>query len=192
MPGEDHIVRLLCTPDSILGTTAYIMTRSGLDSLLTEHARCGYSKGDAIPNVMARLFPRSRFAAFPMPFHRAANIKSLVNAQLDNLRAILFLPPFYTAWEGLLVGSGLNTNVLFPALVGSFVLLALGSVAELTSAIAAASRGEEISLLLPALSAIVAIPSLAICLYGLSLAPKPQAANPPRAGTGAITSQAKP
>ena len=42
---------------------------------------------DAIPNVMARLFPDSRFAAYPMPFHRAAAVKSLVNGQLDSLRA---------------------------------------------------------------------------------------------------------
>ena len=27
-----------------------------------------------------------------MVFHRAANIKSLVNGQLDNLRALIFLP----------------------------------------------------------------------------------------------------
>jgi len=187
--GEEHIVRLLCTPDSVLGTTAYIITRSGLDALLEEHRRCGYSPGDAIPNVMARLFPKSRFAAFPMPFHRAANIKSLVNAQLDNLRAILFLPVFYTSWERLLVGSGQNTNVLFPSLVGSFVIVALGSVGELVSSITAASRGEEINLLLPMMSAIFAIPSLAVCFYGLSLAPKPQSSMPTR--SEAATSEMK-
>jgi len=185
---DEHIVRLDCTPDSVLGTTAYIMTRSGLDALLAEHSRRGYTDGDAIPNVMARLFPNSRFAAFPMPFHRAANIKSLVNAQLDNLRAILFLPPFYTSWERLLVGSGQNTNVLFPALVSSFMLLALGSISELVASISAASRGEEINLVLPVLSAVVAIPSLLVIFYGLSLAPKPQTATLP---PDAVTSEAK-
>ena len=66
---------------------------------------------DAIPNVMARLFPDSRFAAYPMPFHRAAAVKSLVNGQLDSLRALLFKPEVYTWWERLLVGTGLSTNV---------------------------------------------------------------------------------
>ena len=66
---------------------------------------------DAIPNVMARLFPDSRFAAYPMPFHRAAAVKSLVNGQLDSLRALLFKPEIYTWWERLLVGTGLSTNV---------------------------------------------------------------------------------
>eukprot|EP00964_Phaeocystis_antarctica_P007409 scaffold4012_cov63-Phaeocystis_antarctica.AAC.4 len=60
---------------------------------------------------MARLFPDSRFAAYPMPFHRAAAVKSLVNGQLDSLRALLFKPEIYTWWERLLVGTGLSTNV---------------------------------------------------------------------------------
>lgn len=38
---RERIVRLLCTPDSVLGTTAYLVTRSGLDALLAEHARHG-------------------------------------------------------------------------------------------------------------------------------------------------------
>ena len=67
---------------------------------------------DAIPNVMARLFPKSRYAAFPMPLHRSAGVGSLVNAQLDTLRAALFQPQIYTNWERLLVGTGLSTNVL--------------------------------------------------------------------------------
>ena len=90
LPEEDHIVRISCDADSVLGTTAYIATRKGLDAIMAEHARAGYV--DAIPNVMARLFPRSRYAAFPMPLHRAATIKSLVNSQLDSLRALIFQP----------------------------------------------------------------------------------------------------
>ena len=90
LPDEEHIVRLTCDADSVLGTTAYITTRSGLTAILAEHERTGYV--DAIPNVMARLFPSSRYAAFPMPLHRAATIKSLVNSQLDQLRSLLFQP----------------------------------------------------------------------------------------------------
>ena len=74
----------------MLGTTSYIITSRGIDALLAEHERTGYV--DAIPNMMARLFADSRYAAYPMPFHRAATIKSLVNAQLDALRSILFQP----------------------------------------------------------------------------------------------------
>ena len=55
LPEQQHIVRLQCNADSVLGTTAYIISRSGLDTLLAEHRRTGYV--DAIPNLMARLFP---------------------------------------------------------------------------------------------------------------------------------------
>jgi len=175
---RERIVRLLCTPDSVLGTTAYLVTRSGLDALLAEHARHGYSHGDAIPNVMARLFPESRYAASPMPFHRAAGIKSLVNAQLDNLRAILFLPTFYTAWERLLVGSGLSTSVLFPALVGSFAVTAVASTGSLVSALLAEARGEDVNLLLPAASALIAIPSLIVIFYGARAPTPPEPRTP--------------
>ena len=161
---EENIVLLKSSIDSVLGTTAYVITRSGLDAVLQEHRRTGYAataggkhrppgwraapplppwttrrrgarlrtparrrssleahpglrsspraaprwrrrphlchlQVDAIPNVMARLFPDSRFAAYPMPFHRAAAVKSLVNGQLDSLRALLFKPEIYTQWE---------------------------------------------------------------------------------------------
>ena len=84
------LVRLECNADSVLGTTAYLITRRGVEAVMAEHRRAGYV--DAVPNMMARLFPRTRYAAYPMVFHRAANIKSLVNGQLDNLRAPIFLP----------------------------------------------------------------------------------------------------
>ena len=84
------LVRLDCNADSVLGTTAYLITRRGVEAVMAEHRRAGYV--DAVPNMMARLFPRTRYAAYPMVFHRAANIKSLVNGQLDNLRALIFLP----------------------------------------------------------------------------------------------------
>jgi len=169
---QNNIVKLRCSPDSVLGTTAYIITRRGLDAILDEHATRGYV--DAIPNVMARLFADSRFAAFPMPFHRAATIKSLVNSQLDVLRSVLFTPQVFTLWERLLVGSGQNTNFLFPALCVVLLVGALAGGAETASALLAKSRGEQVDLILPALSALVATPSLAILGYGLSLAPKPQ------------------
>jgi len=172
LQGQTDIVRLRCSADSVLGTTAYIATRSGLDAILDEHDTVGYV--DAIPNVMARLFPDSRLAAFPMPLHRAATIKSLVNSQLDQLRALIFQPQVYTWWERLLVYSGQSTNVLFPSLVLALLIGALGGGYEAERAIYASIRGEDVNLLLPVLGGIVSLACLAICGYGLALAPKPQ------------------
>ena len=182
---EEHIVRLKCNADSVLGTTAYIISRGGLDALLAEHRRTGYVDGGAIPNVMARLFPESRYAAFPMPLHRAATIKSLVNGQLDTLRALIFQPQVYTQWERLLVGTGLSTNVLFPSMCVAMIFLlgALASLSEAVSSISAIVRGEDVSmsagarrpaLFLPIASSLLSIGCLAVLAYGLSLAPKPE------------------
>jgi len=175
-PWNGEIVRLNCNADSVLGTTAYIISRSGLDGVLAEHRRTGYV--DAIPNVMARLFPSSRFAAFPMPLHRAAGVKSLVNGQLDSLRSLIFLPQIYTVWERLLVGTGQSTNLLFPLLCVALLLGAIAGGGEATSAIAAAARGEDVSLILPLLSATVSVACLVVIGYGLALAPKPQPQEP--------------
>lgn len=38
---REHIVRLRCNADSVLGTTAYIISRSGLDAVIAEHRRAG-------------------------------------------------------------------------------------------------------------------------------------------------------
>lgn len=173
---EEHIVGLRSTADSVLGTTAYVITRSGLSAVLAEHRKSGYV--DAIPNVMARLFPTSRFAAYPMAFHRAAAVKSLVNGQLDTLRAMIFKPEVYTWWERLLVSSKQSTNVLFPTLVGLLFVAGLGSVAEVVNAVAAKSRGEEVGLVLPLINAVLATGFLGICGYGLALAPPPQPQQP--------------
>jgi hypothetical protein len=171
---SDSLVKLKCNADSVLGTSAYIVTASGLAALLEEHAKSGYV--DAIPNMMARRFPDSRFAAYPMPFHRAATVKSLVNSQLDNLRALIFQAPVYTRWEQLLVSSGLSTNLLFPTLCVALMLGALSGGAEATSALFAARRGEDVNLVLPLLSAVLSTACLAVLGYGLALAPPPQTA----------------
>lgn len=184
---EEHIVRLRCNEDSALGTTAYIMSRSGVNRLLAEHRRIGYVPGGAIPNLMARLFPDSRYAAFPMPLHRAANIKSLVNSQLDALRSLIFLPEVYTMWERALVGTGLSTNVLFPALCIALLVGAVAGWEEAVSSILAALRGEAASLTsefasapqdvwvaLAAFRLSLSAGCLVILGYGLALAPRPE------------------
>jgi hypothetical protein len=173
---RNSILRLRCNADSVLGTTAYVISRSGLDSVMAEHRRTGYV--DAIPNVMARLFPTSRYAAFPMPLHRAATVKSLVNGQLDTLRSALFQPQVYTWWERLLVKTGLSTNILFPALCATLVVGAFAGGSEALSALQAAARGEDVALVLPVLSAAISFSCLAVIGYGLMLAPSPQPAMP--------------
>jgi len=175
---RSSILRLRCNADSVLGTTAYVISRSGLDAVMSEHRKAGYV--DAIPNVMARLFPTSRYAAFPMPLHRAATVKSLVNGQLDTLRSGLFQPQVYTWWERLLVKTGLSTNVLFPTMCATLFVGAIAGGSEAVSALGAASRGEDVSLLLPLASAAISLGCLAVIAYGLALAPKPQpTAEPP-------------
>jgi len=187
IPKESHVIQLRCNANSALGTTAYMISRSGLDRLLSEHRRTGYIPGDAIPNLMARLFPKSRYAAFPMPLHRSAEIKSLVNSQLDTLRSMIYRPQVYTNWERALVGTGLSTNVLFPALV--FLLLAgtLAGWGDAIPAFLAAARGETVSFgsdialdvqsLLSVCRIGVSAGCLAILGYGLALAPRPQEAD---------------
>ena len=174
IPSEEHVVRLKCNADSVLGTTAYIISRSGLDAIMAEHRRAGYV--DAIPNVMARLFPESRFAAFPMPLHRAATVKSLVNGQLDNLRALIFQPQVYTQWERLLVSTGQSTNVLFPSLCALLFIGAFAGGGEAVTSILAAARGEQVSLGLPLFSAALSAACLVVLGYGLALAPQPETA----------------
>lgn len=170
--GYDHVVRLNCNQDSVLGTTAYIITRKGLKTLLAEHQRTGYV--DAIPNMMARLFPDTRYASYPMVLHRAAKVPSLVNAQLDTLRAGLFLPVVYTKWEMALVSTGLSTNVLFPALLVTVLIGALGGMSEVIRELFALARGEDINLVLPLISGLASASCFLVLMYGLSLAPKPQ------------------
>ena len=53
---------------------------------------------------------------------------------------------------------------------------------QVVSALAAKARGEDVGLLLPMLSAVVASASLAVVGYGLSVAPDPQQQEQPPAG----------
>ena len=174
LPDREHIVRLQCNADSVLGTTAYVISRSGLTTLLEEHRRTGYV--DAIPNMMARLFPDTRFAAYPMPLHRAAKVKSLVNGQLDALRALIFQPQVYTQWEKTLVATGLSTNILFPSLCVALLLGSVLGLSQTVSAVIAAAQGQDVNLALPVFSSLVSGACLVVLGYGLALAPKPETA----------------
>ena len=61
---EQHIVRMITAPGSAVGTTAYIISNSGVQKMLQDYRENGYT--DAVPNVMSSLFPNTRFAAYPM------------------------------------------------------------------------------------------------------------------------------
>jgi hypothetical protein len=124
LPGERNVVQMLSDPSSSVGTSAYVVSKAGVDSLLTLNKKQGYV--EAIPNVMAKLFPASRYAAYPMVFHRAARVGSLVNPQLDDFRKIMFSPVVYTAWERLMISTGLQNNQLFPGL-GITLLLSVAA-----------------------------------------------------------------
>ena len=97
LPRSNDIVRMYSDAGSSVGTSAYIISQTGIKSVLSKHREQGYT--EAIPNIMAQLFPDSRYAAYPMMFHRAGKLGSLVNPQLDTFRKIVFNPLVYSTWE---------------------------------------------------------------------------------------------
>ena len=169
------VVRLSTGSQSALGTTCYVISEAGVDALLARHEEKGYTL--PIPDLMAELFPESRYAASPMLFHRASKVKSLVNPQLDTLRELLFEPAFYTKWEAVMVATGLGTNVLFPLLVASLLLLSLrsGSVSvDAASQLLETGQFQGNALLVGA-SAVFSALSLMVLAQGVMLAPSPPA-----------------
>lgn len=67
--GYKHIVQMIADKNAAVGTSAYLISAAGVSKVLQRHAERGYV--DAIPNVMSQLFPESRYAVYPMLFHRA-------------------------------------------------------------------------------------------------------------------------
>lgn len=64
-----HIVQMIADKNAAVGTSAYLISAAGVAKVLQRHDERGYV--DAIPNVMSQLFPESRYAVYPMLFHRA-------------------------------------------------------------------------------------------------------------------------
>ena len=89
-PTNPNVVQLTCGVGSALGTTAYLISSTALSTITAHHSIRGYYA--AIPDVMAELFPSSRYAARPAPFLRTPDAPSLVNPRLDALRTSLFRP----------------------------------------------------------------------------------------------------
>jgi len=167
-----NVVRLVSGVGSALGTTAYLISLDGIEAVLGEHDRRGYVA--PIPDVMAALFPESRYASFPAPFQRAAALPSLVNPQLDDLRSLLFRPAVSAAFEKVLVYSGLGTNTLFPIMIGGLLLAAGASFRTSGDAILeyATTGSYQGNFLLPVLSSLSSVILLSILAQGVLLAPK--------------------
>ena len=85
----------------------------------------------------------------------------------------------------MLVKTGQSTNILFPSLCVALLLGAFAGGGEAVSSLLAASRGEEVSLGLPIISAFLSAFCLIVLGYGLALAPKPQPQPPADAPQGA-------
>ena len=64
-PTNPNVVQLTCGVGSALGTTAYLISSTALSTITAHHSIRGYYA--AIPDVMAELFPSSRYAARPAP-----------------------------------------------------------------------------------------------------------------------------
>lgn len=171
--GSENIVKVTSGVGSALGTTAYIIDELAIDAILKEDAERGYYA--AIPDVMALLFPDSRFAAFPTPFLRAPKTKSLVNPQLDDLRSVLFQPAFVAQFQNVLTWTGVSTNVIFFSMIGS-LLLGLGISGKSTATamneiITTGSYDGNLAITL--VNLLFSTFCLAVLAQGAFLAPKP-------------------
>lgn len=170
---SDRIVQLTTGIGSALGTTAYIINEKAIRSLLRQDKEQSYYA--AIPDVMAELFPDTRYAAFPTPFLRAPKTKSLVNPQLDDLREILFQPVVTSAVQNILTKTGMSTNQLLPITIVS--LLSVSSIAGKTTFDALSSLiftgSYDGPILLAVLSFLITLISLGIIIQGILLAPQP-------------------
>ena len=170
----NKIVKLSCGVGSALGTTAYIINRRGIEQILEEDKRSGGFYAP-IPDVMAKLFPETRYASDPTIFVRAPNTKSLVNPQLDDLRQLLFQPSVAALAQRLLVFTGLSTNQLLPVVI--LHILAAGGISTKISFDAAWSLFTTGSfdgpVLLPIASTLFTIFTLGVIAQGALLAPKP-------------------
>lgn len=171
---NDRMVKLSCGIGSALGTTAYIITEDAIRKLLKQDDDQSYYA--AIPDVMAELFPETRYAAFPTPFLRAPKTKSLVNPQLDDLREILFQPTITSFVQQVLAVTGRSTNQLLPATI---VLLVVASYfsgsrsVDAISSIVTTGSYDGAPIVVVVASLMFTVCSLGLIAQGAMLAPKP-------------------
>lgn len=173
---HDRVVQLSCGVGSALGTTAYIINEEGLEAVVRQDEERGFYA--PIPDVMAELFPESRFAAYPAPFVRAPKTKSLVNPQLDDLRELLFVPVVACQVQNILTLTGLSTNALLPITI-VFLLLStvISGKASFDALWSLATTGSfDGPIILTLISTCFTVLSLGVLAQGALLAPKPPAA----------------
>ncbi len=167
------IVQLSCGVGSALGTTAYIINTKAIKRLLKDdNENNGFYA--PIPDVMAKLFPDSRYATNPTIFVRAPNTKSLVNPQLDDLRSLLFQPFVVAFAQQLLIVTGLTTNVLLPITVVLLLMLSATSMVTTFDSLFMiwTTRVLDGPIFLPLFSGAFSLFSLGILVKGAMLAPK--------------------
>jgi len=171
---QDQIVRLTTGGlGSAIGTTAYIINTQAVNRLIEEDDKNGFFA--PIPDVMAKLFPDSRFAANPIVFVRAPNTKSLVNPQLDDLRQLLFQPAVASFAQMLLIQTGFSTNVLLQLVVAALLLTTIASATLTVQAISSVLTTGSFDgpIIVPIISSAFTLLALGIILQGALLAPKP-------------------
>lgn len=154
-----NVVQMKADANAVVGNSAYILSKSGVDQFLDYHNKNGYV--EAVPNIMAQLFPQTRYAAYPMQFHRSSKIGSLVNPQLDDFRKVMFSPVLTQFWERLMVTTGLQNNQLFPGLLVALLLTAASIIVN------AVSSPQSTDMINPA-EVLVAFP-LFVALWGATL-----------------------
>jgi GR25 family glycosyltransferase involved in LPS biosynthesis len=170
---DEQLVKLSCGVGSALGTTAYIINTKAMKRVLQDDEEKGGFYAP-IPDVMAEIFPETRYAVDPTIFVRAPNTASLVNPQLDDLRTLLFQPAVAAFAQRLLLTTGLTTNALLPIVI---VLLMIASAASAVATFESAwtfftTGSLDGPIILPLLSASFALFSLAVLAKGVMLAPK--------------------
>ena len=167
------IVKLSCGVGSALGTTAYIINLKAMRTVIEDDSENGGFYAP-IPDVMAKLFPESRYAVDPTMFVRAPDTKSLVNPQLDDLRSLLFRPAVAAFAQRVLVITGLTTNTLLPSMIVLLLLASAASALVTFDSISSLITTGELNgpILFPLLSASFAVFSLLVIIKGVMLAPK--------------------
>ena len=168
------IVKLSCGVGSAVGTTAYIINTKAIKRLLEDHEENNGFYAP-IPDVMAKLFPESRYSTNPTIFVRAPNTKSLVNPQLDDLRLFLFQPAVAAFAQQLLILTGLTTNLLLPLVIIALMATSGASLMSTFDSLWQVWTTGELDgpIIFPLMSAMFAMFSLGIIAKGAMLAPKP-------------------
>eukprot|EP00559_Dactyliosolen_fragilissimus_P004717 CAMPEP_0184862194 /NCGR_PEP_ID=MMETSP0580-20130426/6691_1 /TAXON_ID=1118495 /ORGANISM="Dactyliosolen fragilissimus" /LENGTH=570 /DNA_ID=CAMNT_0027359949 /DNA_START=15 /DNA_END=1727 /DNA_ORIENTATION=+ len=175
-PTNPNMVQLTCGIGSALGTTAYIITLPAIRSILDNHERNGYYA--AIPDIMAELFPQTRYAPHPTPFLRAPRTRSLVNPQLDDLREYLFRPSIVYFAQSILTMTQWSSNDLFFSIIlllvgGILIPSAYTTIDAIWQIGTYGSYRDGGNLFVPLVGAIFSLGGLGILVYGALLAPKP-------------------